>query len=190
MEETDHASMLVQTLYSPVRVGHKELGVNDLLDRKYDAVLHSKSDRCSVPTKCVSTNNIYHKYKRTQSSLLLCLHTLPKTRPMKSVYTAMHEIINRVRTWKIRPSGEYVLADRSYPVPIEVILARPGACKERQRDVDEEEDEVQVCDFRTRKHSGRRVLVSVGKTCLLRDSTADHAAAFGHSVAERVQVRL
>ena len=26
------------------------------------------------------------------------------------------------RTWNIRPSGEYVLADKSYPVPMEVIV--------------------------------------------------------------------
>ncbi len=25
-------------------------------------------------------------------------------------------------TWNIRPSGEYVLADKSYPVPMEVIV--------------------------------------------------------------------
>ena len=32
-------------------------------------------------------------------------------------------------TWKIRPSGEYVLAERSYPVPMDVIVV--SLCKGR-----------------------------------------------------------
>lgn len=56
--------------------------------------------------------------KHTLSSLLLCLHIPPM---IKSIFVE-HIAYKMLHTWKIRPSGEYVDADRSYPVPIEVMV--------------------------------------------------------------------
>ena len=40
---------------------------------------------------------------------------------IKSIFVE-HIAYKMLHTWKIRPSGEYVDADRSYPVPIEVMV--------------------------------------------------------------------
>ena len=37
-----------------------------------------------------------------------------------------------VLTWNIRPSGEYVEADKSYPVPMEVIVNGESAKRTRK----------------------------------------------------------
>ena len=58
---------------------------------------------------------------QTLSSPLLCWHI----RPDKEVYimtTGRVRAPDLTQTWKMRPSGEYVLADRSYPVPMDVMV--------------------------------------------------------------------
>ena len=45
---TYHADMSVYTLYPLVRLRNQELGLNDLLNRKDDTVLYSKTDGSSA----------------------------------------------------------------------------------------------------------------------------------------------
>lgn len=65
----------VYVLYPPVRVWYQKLGVYNLLDRQYNAILYAKTNGCSVRELACARYDTSRRL--TQSSPQPCLHIRP-----------------------------------------------------------------------------------------------------------------
>ena len=53
--ETHHADMLVYTLYPPIRLRYKQLGMYNLLHGEHDAILDPQANSSPIRAHAIST---------------------------------------------------------------------------------------------------------------------------------------
>ncbi len=120
------ADVSVDGLYSSVGCWYEELGLDDFLDGEDDAISHSEADRGAgrrhdmLDPRTISLSIVMSCAHVPR--VLDCLVRILDLWKASELCANERERRARIHTWKIRPSGEYVLAERSYPVPIEVIM--------------------------------------------------------------------
>ena len=73
--------MFVYSLYSPVRLRNKQLGMNDLFHCEYNSILHTEADRCSEKTLDSRAPLAEDMNEPTPSSLLPCWRIRPTRGP-------------------------------------------------------------------------------------------------------------